>query len=107
MNSGPTITLLRILFIVFSGYLGSEIGNAIWQAPKPGICLGAAFGLCVVLIDRLLKGFSLRMFSSATFGLFLGLIASRLLLASGLLYRTPEDVKWLISLTVYATLGYI
>ena len=107
MNSGPTITLLRALFIVFTGFLGSEIGNSIWGLPKLGICAGVAFGLSVVLADRLLKGFSLRMFSSATFGLFLGLVASRLLIASGLLFRTPPDVQWLISLTVYATSGYI
>ena len=107
MNSGPTITLLRALFIVFTGFLGSEIGNSIWGLPKLGICVGVAFGLSVVLADRLLKGFSLRMFSSATFGLLLGLMSSRLLLASGLLYRTPVDVQWLISLTIYATLGYI
>ncbi|MEO6739673.1 MAG: hypothetical protein ABIP20_05435 [Chthoniobacteraceae bacterium] len=107
MNFGPTITLLRALFIVFTGFLGSEIGNSMWGRPKLGICGGVAFGLCVVLADRLLKGFSLRMFSSATFGLLLGLVASRLLLASGILYRTSEDAKWLIGLTVYATLGYI
>jgi uncharacterized protein YacL len=47
------------------------------------------------------------MFSSATFGLLLGLMASRLLIASGLLYRTPADMQWLISLTIYATFGYI
>ncbi len=107
MNSAPTITLLRALFIVFTGFLGSEIGNSIWGLPKLGICAGVAFGLCIVLADRLLKGFSLRMFSSATFGLLLGLVSSRLLLASGLLYRTPADVQWLISLTIYATLGYV
>jgi uncharacterized protein YacL len=107
MNSGPTITLLRALFIVFTGFLGSEIGEYIWSQPKLGICGGIAFGLSVVLADRLLKGFSLRIFSSATFGLLLGLVASRLLLASGILYRTSEDVKWLIGLTVYATFGYL
>src|SRR5437764_6549610 len=107
MNSGPTINLLRALFIVFTGFLGSEIGSSIWESPKLGICAGVAFGLCIVLADRLLKGFSLRMFSSATFGLLLGLVSSRLLLSSGLLYRTPPHVTWLISLPVYATLGYI
>ncbi len=107
MNSGPTITLLRVLFIVFAGFLGSEIGSSIWGLPRLGLCGGVAFGLCVVLADRLLKGFSLRLFSSATFGLLLGLVSSRLLLASGLLYWTRPEVQWLISLTVYATLGYL
>ena len=107
MNSGPTITLLRALFVVFTAFLGSEIGNSLWELPKLGTFAGVAFGLFVVLVDRLLKGFSLRMFSSATFGLLLGFIASRLLLSSGLLYKTPPDAQWLISLTVYATFGYV
>lgn len=107
MNPGPTITLLRVLFIVFTAFLGSEVGANLWDSSRLGICAGVAFGLAIVLADRLLKGFSLRMFSSATFGLLLGLASSRLLLASGLLYRTPPDVQWLVSLTIYATLGYI
>jgi uncharacterized protein YacL len=107
MNHIPTIYLLRILFLAFTGYLGSEIGDSLLEAPKTGVCAGIAFGLTVVLADSLLKGFSLRMFSSATFGLFLGVIASRLLLASGILYRTHPDGQWLISLVVYATFAYI
>ena len=107
MNSGPTINLLRILFIAFTGFLGSEIGNSIWEAPRIGTYGGITFGLTVVLADSLLKGFSLRMFSSATFGLLLGFVASRLLLASGLLYKTPADSQWLISLVVYATFAYM
>jgi uncharacterized protein YacL len=107
MNSGPTIALLRMLFLAFTGFLGAQIGSSFWDAPKTGTCAGIAFGLTIVLADSLLKGFSLRLFSSATFGLLLGFIASRLLLASGILYQTPPDGQWLISLVVYATFGYI
>ena len=107
MNSSPTITLLRILFVAFTGLLGSEISHSFWDASRLGVFGGIAFGLSVVLADSLLDGFSLRMFSSATFGLFLGFIASWLLLASGLLSRTHADAQWLISLVVYATFGYI
>lgn len=110
MNPGPTINLLRALFVVFAAYLGNEVGVAIWQSPWArayGICGGLAFGLTVILADRLLKGFSLRLFSSATFGLLLGFLASRLLMASGLFERTPPDVLWLIRVAVYATLSYM
>ncbi len=110
MNSGPTINLLRSLFIVFAAYMGNEVGatfsDSNW-ARVYGICGGLAFGLCIVLADRLMKGFSLRLFSSATFGLLLGFLASRLLLASGLFERTPPDALWLIRVAVYATLSYI
>ena len=107
MNSTPTIHLLRVLFIVFTAYLGSQIGLHMWDSPKLGTCAGIAFGLSVVLADRMLKGLSLRMFSSATFGLLLGFIASRLLLASGLLWQTPDREQWLISLAVYSTFSYM
>ncbi len=107
MNNGPTINLLRVLFVAFTAYLGSQIGDYIWDSPRLGICGGIAFGLTIVLADRVLKGLSLRMFSSATFGLLLGFIASRLLLASGLLWRTPDREQWFISLAIYSTFSYI
>ncbi|MEK0450614.1 MAG: hypothetical protein RL088_2882 [Verrucomicrobiota bacterium] len=107
MNSGPTIHLLRTLFVVFTAYLGSQIGLHIWESPKLGTAGGIAFGLSIILADRFLKGMSLRMFSSATFGLLMGFIASRLLLASGLLWQTPEREQWLISLAVYSTFSYM
>jgi uncharacterized protein YacL len=60
-----------------------------------------------VLADRLLKGITLRTFSSATFGLMLGLCFSKLLLASEVLRHSPENVQWIAGLAVYATFGYI
>ena len=107
MNNGPTINLLRALFVIFSAFLGSEIGYYFWNAPRFGICGGIIFGLVVVLTDRLLKGFTLRMFSCATFGLLLGFLASRLLLGSDLLKKTSEDVQWLVGLGVHATFSYL
>ena len=60
-----------------------------------------------MLGDRLLKGITLRTFSSATFGLLLGLLFSRLLIASDVLRNTSEDTRWMVGLAVYATFGYI
>lgn len=51
----------------------------------PGVVVVVVFGLLVVLADRLLKGFSLRVFSSATFGRLLGLFFAKLLIASEIL----------------------
>jgi uncharacterized protein YacL len=72
-----------------------------------GIFIGIAFGLCIVLADRLLKGFSLRAFSSATFGLLLGLLFASLLTASDILRFQPEGVQWIARLVVYSTFGYL
>ena len=51
--------------------------------------LGLVFSLALVLIDRVLKGLTLRVFSSATFGLLLGLFAATLLRASDVLVLPP------------------
>ncbi len=107
MDQNPTIRLLRILFVVFCAFLGAQIGHSIWAVTYLGLFGGTAFGLGLVLVDRLLKGFSLRMFSSATFGLFLGLIASHLLVSSEFLSRTSEDTRWAINLVVYFSFSYL
>ena len=107
MKSSPTINLLRTLFVVFAIVVGFQGGDTFWSAPYIGMACGAIFGLLMVLADRLLKGFSLRLFSSATFGLFLGFVAARLLLASGILLRTSEATQWFIGLSIYAAFSYI
>jgi uncharacterized protein YacL len=72
-----------------------------------GFFIGLGFGLLVVVGDRLLKGVSLRLFSSATFGLLIGFVFSRLLLASEILRGASPELQWLISLVVYAAFAYL
>ncbi len=69
-----TVNLLRVLFITFCAAIGAIVTSELQGNSWPGVILGLLLGLSVVLIDRLLKGFSLRAFSSATFGLLLGWI---------------------------------
>ncbi len=83
------------------------IGEEVFDSSLKGAMTGAVFGLTLVLIERLLRGFTLRVFSSATFGMLLGLVAAKLLLASDVLKYQRPDVEWSISLIVYVILGYI
>jgi uncharacterized protein YacL len=106
MTPKLTISLLRALFVTFAVTIGVAIGDATVDSPLIGGAAGAAFGLTVVLADRLLKGISLRVFSSATFGLLIGFIFAQLLLASQILSRASEDLQWIAGLLVYATFGY-
>jgi uncharacterized protein YacL len=101
-----TINLLRTLFAIFAALIGTMIGEVMMRSWVVGTMAGLVFGLVVVLIDRLLKGISLRTFSSATFGLLMGLLFSRLLLASDVLRNTSEDLQWMLALTTYCTFGY-
>lgn len=63
-----TVNLLRVLFVTFCGFIGGAVSAELRDTAWPGIIVGVTFGLVIVLADRLLKGVSLRAFSSATFG---------------------------------------
>ncbi len=102
-----TINLLRVLFVTFCAAIGANISVALTENVWTGLVLGLLLGLGVVLIDRLLKGVSLRLFSSATFGLLLGLIFANLLMASQVLRYQSETVQWATRLVVYAIFGYL
>ncbi|MFN2509080.1 MAG: PIN/TRAM domain-containing protein [Chthoniobacterales bacterium] len=102
-----TLNLLRVLFVTFCGTIGGIAGVELQQRAVPGVVVGIVFGLLVVLVDRLLKGFSLRAFSSATFGLLLGLFFANLLMASEVLRYQPETTQWGVRLIVYCTFGYL
>jgi uncharacterized protein YacL len=102
-----TINLLRVLFVTFCAVIGANISSALIGNLWPGLLLGLVLGLVVVLIDRLLKGVSLRLFSSATFGLLLGLIFANLLMASQVLRYQSETMQWSVRLIVYAVFGYL
>ncbi len=107
MPAKLTINLLRTLFVVLACCFGSVIGLSTSVGVPIGSAAGLLFGLTLVVCDRLLKGITLRVFSSATFGLFVGFIFARLLLASQVLIAAPVDVQWIGSLVVYGTFSYL
>ncbi len=102
-----TVNLLRILFVTFCGVVGSLVTVEMQENAIPGTLIGTLFGLVLVLADRLLKGLSLRAFSSATLGLLLGLFLANLLIASQLLRYQSEETQWIARLVVYCTFGYL
>ena len=102
-----TVNLLRVLFVTFCAAIGALVSVALQNNAWPGLVLGIVLGLVVVLADRLLKGFSLRAFSSATFGLLLGMLFANLLFASDVLHYQSETTQWVARLIVYATFAYL
>src|SRR4051812_21050353 len=107
MTPKMTINLMRCLFVAFAATVGSSIGLSAMGSAWIGLATGLVFGLVVVLADRMLKGISLRVFSSATFGLLVGYIFARLFLASNIMRGASDDVAWIVSLVVYATFAYL
>src|SRR3979411_1343840 len=102
-----TMNLLRVLFVTFCATIGGIVTSETQGNPTPGILIAVIFALIIVLTDRLLKGFSLRAFSSATFGLLLGLLFASLLLASDILRYQSETTQWTARLIVYCAFGYL
>jgi uncharacterized protein YacL len=102
-----TLNLLRVLFLTFCATIGGIVTAETQKNAIPGILLGALFALLLVLADRLLKGFSLRIFSSATFGLLLGLLFANLLMASQILRYQSETTQWALRLIVYCGFAYL
>jgi uncharacterized protein YacL len=107
MTPNLTINLLRALFLTFTTCVGLMIGEEMLGSTVVGGMMGATLGLAVVLADRLLKGFSLRIFSSATLGLLVGFIFSKLLLSSKILAVAPPQTQWVCGLIVYAVFSYV
>jgi hypothetical protein len=102
-----TVNLLRALFVTFCAAIGGMITVETQESALSGILLGGVFGLLLVLADRLLKGFSLRAFSSATFGLLLGLLFANLLMASQILRFQSETAQWATRLVAYTAFAYV
>jgi uncharacterized protein YacL len=107
MTPTLTVNLLRVLFVTFCGAIGGTITTETQSNAVPGVMVGVVFGLVIVLADRLLKGLSLRAFSSATFGLLLGLLFANLFVASDILRYQADTVQWAARLVVYCTFGYL
>jgi uncharacterized protein YacL len=102
-----TINLLRALFVTFSACVGLMIGDEMLGSTSAGGLTGAAISLIVVLADRLLHGITLRVFSSATLGLLVGFLFSKLLLSSKILAVAPPQTQWVCGLMVYAIFSYV
>jgi uncharacterized protein YacL len=72
-----------------------------------GPLMGFGLGGMLIAVDEMLKGFSLRAFSAATFGLLLGTIIAWLIDRSELFKYAEDDTRWLIRLALFLSFGYI
>src|SRR5207244_11053501 len=101
MTPLSTVNLLRVLFVTTCGVIGALVSTELFDNLTSGLLFGVVLGLSVVLLDRLLKGITLRAFSSATFGLLLGLIFANLLSSSQILRYQPDETQWCVRLVIY------
>jgi uncharacterized protein YacL len=101
---------IRILFLFLCTVGGYAVS---WAEPDLiggrfyGVVIGFGLGGFLIAIDEMLKGFSLRVFSAATFGLALGFLIAVMIDGSGLFAFADEKTRWLIRLGLFLSFGYI
>jgi hypothetical protein len=104
------IWVIRILFLglcTLSGYAISLLQPELKGSPVNGILIGFGLGGLLIAIDEMLKGFSLRAFSAATFGMFLGSALAWMIDHSQLFAFADDPTRWLIRLGMFLGFGYI
>jgi uncharacterized protein YacL len=105
--------IIRSLFLtmcVAAGFAISQVRSeyvGLENSRLLGMLIGFIFGGMLILVDELLKGFSLRAFSATTFGLLLGTCVAMLIDHSGLFDNADEKVRWLIRLGLFLSFCYI
>ena len=103
--------VIRIFFLVlctFAGYAVSQHRPDIIQGGVYGVVVGFGLGWLMIAIDIMLKGFSLRAFSAATFGLLLGSAVAAILDRNDLfVYGADERTRWVVRLALFLSFGYL
>lgn len=103
-----TIRILFLLLCTLAGYAVSQVRPELVTNGFWAMLVGFGFGGLLIAIDEMLKGFSLRAFSAATFGLVLGTLVAWMIDRSGLfVYVDEEPTRWLIRLSLFLAFGYI
>ena len=106
-----SIWVIRILFLLLctlSGYAVSQIQPDMVRGAPYGILIGFGLGGLLIAFDEMLKGFSLRAFSAATFGLILGTLIAWMVDHSQIfIFVDDERVRWLVRLGLFLSFSYI
>src|SRR5262245_55848567 len=105
-----SLWVIRTFFLLLcgvAGYAVSQYRPEIINGGVYGLGIGLSLGCLLIGLDQLLKGFSLRAFSAATFGLILGTIVAWLIDRTQLFIYAEEKTRWLIRLGLFLGFGYI
>ncbi|RME67502.1 MAG: twitching motility protein PilT [Verrucomicrobia bacterium] len=105
-----TLLIIRIVFVAVCAFAGWLVCLTIreWDpyqflAALIGLCLG----LLTVLVDVLLRGFSLRGLSAVTFGIAVGSLIAWMVGASPLLEYGDPQIIFLVRLALFIILSYL
>lgn len=105
-----TLLAIRLVFIALCTAGGWLVCYAIteWDDHRAiAVFIGMLIGVLVVLVDVLLKGFSLRGLSAITFGLAVGALIAYLIGTSPLFDRADEQNIYLVRLALFLVCTYL
>ncbi len=105
-----TLLPIRIVFVTLCAAAGWLVCYTIadWDRFRPlATFVGFSLGILVVLVDLLLRGFSLRGLSAVTFGLAIGLLMAQLLGTSPLFAQGDPEILHLVRLGLFLVCGYL
>jgi uncharacterized protein YacL len=106
-----SLWVIRIFFLIlctFAGYAVSQHRPDLIDGTIYGLMIGFGLGWLMIAIDIMLKGFSLRAFSAATFGLLLGTAVAAILDRNDLfVYGAEERTRWVVRLGLFLSFGYM
>lgn len=105
-----TLLPIRIVFVLLCAVVGWLVCYTIteWDSYRlKASVIGMALGILVVLVDLLLKGFSLRGLSAITFGLGAGCLISFLISVSPLFGEGDREVIYLVRLALFLVCTYL
>lgn len=105
-----TLNAIRLFFFVLCIAGSWLVAYSIreWDAYRGlAVAVGALIGAFVILIDVLLKGFSLRGLTAITFGLIVGALIAWLIGTSPLLEQGDPQVIYLVRLSLFVIAMYL
>ena len=105
-----TLLPIRIVFIVLCASAGWLVAYTIreWDEYRVvGSFVGLLMGVLVVLVDVMLKGFSLRGLSALSFGLGVGALIAYMLGTSPLFGEGDPQVIYLMRLALFLIVTYL
>jgi uncharacterized protein YacL len=105
-----TLLPIRLAFIVLCAAAGWLVCYAVadWDAHRfRAVAIGFALGVLVVLVDVMLKGFSLRGLSAITFGLGIGILIAYLVGVSPLFGAGDPEMIYLVRLALFLICPYL
>ncbi len=105
-----TLFPIRLIFIVLCAAAGWLVCYAVrdWDTHRVlAVFMGLAIGCLVVLVDIMLKGFSLRGLSAITFGLAVGMVIAYMIHLSPLLEEGDPQIIFLVRLALFVICPYL